>query len=108
MADTPEEIKKHVKGYLRVGYALFAFTVITWAISYVDLGTLQRNTTVGLLIACFKASLVGLVFMHLSHEKSIIYKVLLFTGFFFLGLMFLSLFELWDPVQQIFLRPDAA
>lgn len=101
MAETPEEIKKHVKAYLKVGYALFAFTVITWAISYWDMGTDTRNITVGLMIAFFKASLVALVFMHLSAEKSLIYKVLLFTGFFFLGLMFLSLFELWDPIRAL-------
>ncbi len=108
MAETPEEIKKHVQGYLKVGYALFAFTIITWAISYVDLGSMPRNITVGLMIAGFKASLVALVFMHLSAEKSLIYKVLLFTAFFFMGLMFLSLFQLWDPIKQIFVLPGAA
>ena len=33
----------------------------------------------GLLIASFKVSLVGLIFMHLRHERGLIYKVLLFA-----------------------------
>ena len=55
------------------------------------------------LIAVVKASLVALIFMHLNAEKSLIYKVLLFTVFFFFGLMFLSLFEVWDPIHAQFL-----
>lgn len=102
MADTPEEIQKHVKGYLRVGYILFALTIVTWAISYVDMGSQGMNMTVGLGIACLKASLVGLVFMHLSSESRLIYKILLFTVFFAIGLMCLSLFEIINPIVPQF------
>ncbi|MFV1994994.1 MAG: cytochrome C oxidase subunit IV family protein [Verrucomicrobiales bacterium] len=98
MADTPEEIQKHVKGYLRVGYTLFALTVVTWAVSYIDMGSHAANMTVGLGIAVLKAGLVAAIFMHLSSERSLIYKILLFTAFFFVGLMFLSLFEIINPV----------
>ncbi len=111
MESTPEEIRKHVKAYKVVGYTLIAFTFITVAVAkvpFLDVGAhglTGGDITVGLLIASFKASLVALIFMHLNAEKSLIYKVLLFTVFFFFGLMFLSLFELWNPIRQIFLVP---
>ncbi|MEZ5300030.1 MAG: cytochrome C oxidase subunit IV family protein [Verrucomicrobiales bacterium] len=98
MADSPEAIKKHIKTYLLVGATLFVFTAITVWIAYIDLGTLTRNITVGLLIASFKASLVALIFMHLNHEKGLIYKFLVFTTIFFLSLMVLTLLALSDPM----------
>ena len=53
---------------------------------------------VGLAIATFKAGLVAMIFMHLNNEKSMIYKILLYTVFFAIGLMFLTLLALYDPV----------
>ena len=49
-------------------------------------------------IATFKAGLVAMIFMHLNNEKSMIYKILLYTVFFAIGLMFLTLLALYDPV----------
>jgi caa(3)-type oxidase subunit IV len=43
-------------------------TVITVAISRVDLGK-SMNWLLGLAVACAKASLVVMIFMHLNHEK---------------------------------------
>ena len=42
-------------------------------------------------IACSKAFLVAGYFMHLISERKMIYGLLAFTAFFFLGLMFLTL-----------------
>jgi len=85
MANTPEEVAKHVKTYLKVGALLMIFTAITVAISFWDLG--KWNIPVGLAVASFKTSLVLLIFMHLNHERALIYKILLFT-MLFLGVMF--------------------
>ncbi|MEM8952993.1 MAG: cytochrome C oxidase subunit IV family protein [Verrucomicrobiota bacterium] len=105
MADSPEEIQKHLRTYLYVFYALIVGTLITvGAYLYIDLGGegfSVGDAVLGLMIATAKASLVCLFFMHLNHEKSLIYKFLVFTFFFFLGLMFLSLFALWNPIQEI-------
>jgi caa(3)-type oxidase subunit IV len=79
MADNLEEIQKSVKKYLVIGGLLLVFTALTVGLSYVELPTHGMNILVGMILAAIKASLVALIFMHLNHEKSIIYKVLLFT-----------------------------
>ncbi len=105
MASSPEEIAKHRKLYWKVLWTLLACTCITLALGIwkpLDMGipgASWEDVIVGLLVACVKASLVALIFMHLNHEKSLIYKFLLFTFFFFLGLMCLSLFAWWDPIK---------
>ncbi len=93
MADTPEEILKDMKKYWRVGWILLACTALTVAVAKVT-----PSVTIGLGIATVKAGLVALIFMHLSHEKSIIYKVLIYTVFFAIGLMFLTLLAMYDPI----------
>lgn len=93
MADSPEEIQKHVKTYMWVGAALFVGTVLTVVVAWIT-----PSIIVGMAIACTKAALVALIFMHLNHERSMIYKILFFTFFFFLGLMVLTAIALYDPV----------
>ena len=93
MADSPEEIQKHVKTYMTVGAILFVCTVLT-----VVVAKITPSIIVGLGIASFKAGLVAFIFMHLNHERSMIYKILVFTFFFFLGQMVLTLMALYDPV----------
>ena len=64
-----------------VGLTLIVFTAITVFLSYVDFGTQKANMAVAMLVATFKAGLVAAIFMHLSNEKRIIYRILIFTGF---------------------------
>jgi caa(3)-type oxidase subunit IV len=59
---------------------------------------LTPSIILGLLIATFKAGLVAMIFMHLNNEKPMIYKVLGYTVFFAIGLMFLTLLSMYDPV----------
>lgn len=99
MADSPEELKKHLKLYTFVGIALLFFTVITVAVTYIDFGSTFVNVTIGLAIATFKASLVAVIFMHLNHEKAMIYRILIFTFFFAGGGMVLFLLALLDPIK---------
>src|SRR5256885_8295771 len=79
-------VQKHVRGYLTVGALLLAFTGITVALSYVDFGTRKANIGIAMLVATLKAGLVAAIFMHLAAEKRLIYRILIFTGFFVLGL----------------------
>ena len=56
--------------YYTVFAALIALTLLTVAVSFLELGA--WHTTVGVLIGVVKASLVGLFFMHLLHSLEII------------------------------------
>ena len=93
-------VQKHVKGYLVVGAALLVCTGITVALSYVDFGTRKANIAVAMLVAMFKAGLVGAIFMHLAAEKRLIYRVLVFTAFFVLVLFWLTYLHWYDPVSR--------
>lgn len=87
MANTPEEVAKHVKTYLKVGAALLILTAVTVWLSYVDFGTHSKNMIIGLTVATFKTSLVVLIFMHMNHERPLIYKIMVFA-MLLLGVMF--------------------
>lgn len=89
MAHTPEEIEKSVKKYLWIGGLLALATCATVALSYVEMPTHGMNIIAGMILAAFKASLVGLFFMHLIEERKLIYKILIFTGVFALALFVL-------------------
>jgi caa(3)-type oxidase subunit IV len=94
----------HVRPYLLVGAALFIFTVLTVGLSYVDfdhmLGGHGHNIRIGLGVAAFKVCLVGAWFMHLKSEKATIWRPLLFTFFFCLGLFLLCLLAYFDPIAS--------
>src|SRR5437879_11929916 len=91
-------VKKHVKGYLTVGALLLAGTGITVALSYVDFGTRKANIGVAMLVATLKAGMVAAIFMHLAAEKRLIYRVLMFTGFFVLALFGLKYLSCYNPI----------
>ncbi|HXP35545.1 MAG TPA: cytochrome C oxidase subunit IV family protein [Chthoniobacterales bacterium] len=108
-------VQKHVRGYLMVGALLLTFTAVTVALSYVDFGALfsrifrvnlspaqggKANITVALLVAMFKAGLVAAVFMHLAAEKRLIYRVLIFTGFFVFALFWLTYLAWYNPIVR--------
>src|SRR5215469_6365496 len=88
---SPDHFSHHVRRYLFVFYALLFGTVITVLASYIPWGNREINIGVALFIAICKASLVACYFMHLISERKMIYGVLAFTAFFFVGLMFLTL-----------------
>lgn len=105
MADSVEEIKKAQKLYILIGAVLFVFTVVTVAVAtqpWLDFGGHgfdMADMVIGLLIATFKAGLVCAIFMHLNHEKKLIYYVFglgLVLAFF---LMALTAFHYVDPIE---------
>ncbi len=67
------------KIYITVGTALLILTGATAAISFIDLGVF--NAVVALFIACCKASIVVLFFMHVKYSSKLT-KLTLFSGLF--------------------------
>jgi cytochrome c oxidase subunit IV len=87
-SDHAVDIDKHVRVYITVFVALMALTLITVAVSYLDLST-PMAIAVAVFIATIKGSLVACYFMHLIAEKKLIYWVLGITAFKFVALMLL-------------------
>jgi cytochrome c oxidase subunit 4 len=81
-------IDKQVKIYITVFVALMGLTIVTVAVSYLDLST-PMAITVALFVATIKGSLVACYFMHLISEKKLIYAVLVITVIKFVALMVL-------------------
>ena len=92
------DIDKQVRGYMVVFGTLLALTVITVGVSYMHL-ELHAAVGVALAIACFKASLVLLFFMHLISERQLIFVILAFTVGFFMVLMFLPILTNLDHIH---------
>lgn len=85
-AVSQEEIKKHIRTYFLVFTSLLVLTMVTVWVSYWDL-PIGQAVTVAMAVASVKAALVALFFMHLSHEKKIIYACLMLTIVLFVVLM---------------------
>jgi len=91
-----DHFSHHIRRYLFVFYALLFGTLITVGASYIPFGNREINIAVALVIAIGKASLVACYFMHLISERKMIYGILSFTAFFFIGLMFLTVWSFSD------------
>jgi caa(3)-type oxidase subunit IV len=94
------DVSKHVRGYLMVGGTLLFFTALTVFLSYVNFGSQKANVAVAMVVATFKAGLVAYIFMHLSAEKKLIYRILIFTAIFVFGLFWLTYLAWYDPVVR--------
>ena len=78
----PEHAEHHIVTpitYLMVFGTLLVFTGITVGAAYVDLGVF--NPVIALAIACFKAVIVILFFMHVLYQSKLI-KMTVAAGFF--------------------------
>ena len=95
-----KEMKASIRRFIKVAAALFVGTVLTVAVAPIDFGGHSINVGIGLLIATVKASLVALIFMHLNHERGLMYKVLLFRVVFFAAMMFLFVLHHYDPIHH--------
>jgi cytochrome c oxidase subunit 4 len=101
MTDThaADDVSQHVKTYFMVFGALMVFTAITVGVAYLHLPT-HLTILVALAIATIKGSLVALFFMHLSHERKLIYYALALTVVFFVFLMIIPLATNLDKIVQ--------
>jgi cytochrome c oxidase subunit 4 len=73
------------KFYYTIWIALLCLTVITAAVSFIDLGPL--NTVVALVIATVKALLVVLFFMHVKYTSEKLTKIVIVSAIFWLFLL---------------------
>jgi cytochrome c oxidase subunit 4 len=101
---SPEEVSRHVKIYLTVFIALLIGTVVTVALNYLHFDSKVLTIAIALFVATIKATLVACYFMHLISEKRMIYIIMGFTAFFFVGLMALTLFSFADVPATTVIR----
>tara|TARA_B000000460_G_scaffold222420_1_gene175020 strand:+ start:505 stop:810 length:306 start_codon:yes stop_codon:yes gene_type:complete len=88
-------IEDHIRVYLTVFGALAVLTVLTVAVSYLNVSTIEA-IFLALAIATVKASLVAGYFMHLINEKQTIIWILTLTFIFFLFCMFIPMITYID------------
>ena len=94
-ASDAEAIRKQTKVYIGVFVALMIGTILTVAVSYFHM-PVALAIIVALAIASFKGSLVAAFFMHLAHERKVIYWILILTVAFFIALMFIPSLTEWN------------
>jgi len=80
------DVAVQVRGYLAVFGALLVLTVVTVAVSYLQLPEVE-TVVVALVIATTKAGLVAMFFMHLKGERPMVMWTLALTAFLFVGLL---------------------
>lgn len=96
-AHTPEDVRKEVRTYMMVFAALMVLTVVTVAVSYLRFA-LPVAVLVALVIASIKGGMVASFFMHLLHERPLIFWALALTVVFFAFLMFIPLLTSLDRI----------
>ncbi len=76
-----DDIQKHVRTYMIIFGSLMVLTVLTVAVTYLEL-TIWPALIIALVIATAKGGLVAGHFMHLIGEKPVIQWVLIITAVF--------------------------
>ncbi len=94
-SESNHSIEHHIQTYIRVFIALGILTVLTVAVSYLNVSFIEAFF-IAITIATIKGSLVLGFFMHLISEKQAIIWILVTTFIAFLILMFLPLIWLTD------------
>ena len=77
--------QKEARAHLITLVTLLILTAITVGASYIQFGSGAANVVIALTIATIKASIVGLFFMHLLHDKPV-NAIIAVAGFLFLGI----------------------
>ena len=92
-------IEGHIKTYINVFIALGILTVVTVAVSYLDVSFIEAFF-IAMTVATIKGSLVLGYFMHLISERQMIIWILAATAISFLILMFLPLISITDATSS--------
>ena len=95
--ESKESIEHHIQTYIRVFIALGILTVITVAVSYLNVSFIEAFF-IAMTVATIKGSLVLGYFMHLISERQMIIWILVATVTTFIILMFIPLISLTDQV----------
>ena len=93
-----EDIQHHIKIYVNVFIALAILTVVTVAVSFLDVSFIEAFF-IAITVATIKGSLVLSFFMHLLEEKPAVIWILATTMVAFLILMFIPLISLTDQAN---------
>ena len=96
--DHKEDIQHHVKVYINVFISLAILTVVTVAVSFLDVSFIEAFF-IAITVATIKGSLVLSYFMHLLEEKPAVIWILVTTMVTFLILMFIPLISLTDQAN---------
>lgn len=97
--DHHADLDRRVKTYILVFVALLVLTVVTVAVARLHL-PVAGAVAVALIVASIKGTLVAGFFMHLLHERKLIYWVLAFTVAFFLAVLLMPLWTHFDPITN--------
>jgi cytochrome c oxidase subunit 4 len=76
--------------YYVIFVTLIVLTAVTVGVAYIDLGAM--NAVVALAIACFKATIVVLYFMHVKYSTRLI-KLTVIAGLYWMGILFALTFS---------------
>ena len=93
-----EDIQHQIKVYVNVFIALAILTVVTVAVSFLDVSFIEAFF-IAITVATIKGSLVLSFFMHLLEEKPAVIWILATTMVAFLILMFIPLISLTDQAN---------
>ena len=96
--ESKESIEHHIQTYIRVFIALGVLTVITVAVSYLNVSFIEAFF-IAMTVATIKGSLVLGYFMHLITEIQMIIWILVATVTTFIILMFIPLISLTDQAS---------
>lgn len=97
--DSAQDIKNEINIYLKVFGALGVLTVLTVAVAYLKVG-IGLAVLIAMIIAITKGTLVVGFFMHLLHEKKLIYLILIITLVFLMSLFFITFGTIGDQVGE--------
>jgi caa(3)-type oxidase subunit IV len=101
MADSHEDMRKHVTIYYKVFAALCVLTIVTVAVANFHLA-IGLAVVVAIVIAVVKGSLVGGFFMHVIGERRIIIWTLFLVAALFVPLLALPLWTSHDtPFEAV-------
>ena len=92
----PEAFKNYTRRCLYIFATVLCGILLMVAASFAPLHNRHYNVALVLVVAGFNACMVAGFLMHLFSEKKMIYTVLVFTVFFFISLMFLTLLGAHD------------
>src|SRR5688500_11725166 len=78
------------KIYYLIFATLMVLTAVTVGVAYIDLRAM--NAVVALAIACFKATIVVLYFMHVKYSTRLV-KLTVIAGLYWMGILFALTFS---------------
>ncbi|MES2920260.1 MAG: cytochrome C oxidase subunit IV family protein [Verrucomicrobiota bacterium] len=100
-----DSVRRSLKLYSIIGAILFIGTIFTYCIATVKWMDVARHgfdkwdAILGLGIASFKATMVADVFMHLNHERRLIYWVIALASLHAIGFFLGTLMHFADPIH---------